>query len=127
MSEVASKFPLLTIHAMLGVPSERSNEINAIAVGLLLVKVRPGLGLACGQRLGEIVQELMEARVDGVRDDLISQLMVEARNADPSVTDQEVINFLRLLLNAGRGDDDQGDRSDTRGPLDASLGACQGA
>lgn len=101
MKDVANEFPLLTIHAMLGIPPELTQEINSLAVGLLLIKTKPAIGLACSKRLGEILRDLMEERRSSANDNMITQLMTAAAAAEPPISDENVLNFLRLLLQAG--------------------------
>jgi cytochrome P450 len=99
--DLAFEFPVMTIHSMLGLPRETVVELNAIAVGMLLVKTRPDIGLACGRRLEEIINREFEARLERPGTDLISELIVAAVKPDSQISREELLHFLRILLPAG--------------------------
>jgi cytochrome P450 len=101
MADFAIPYPVLTIQSMLGLPLDSALELNTIAVGLLMVKTRPDIGISCGNRLGEIVSEVVRAHREAPREDLVTRLIDTRIEGREPLTDEELISFLRILLPAG--------------------------
>ena len=100
VSELTFSFPVFVIAQMLGLPSEDLPKFHRWAVEMISLPFDPELGLAGSAKLAEYFAPLVTARRADPKDDVISVLgaaTLEGR----SLEDQEIVDFLRFLLEAG--------------------------
>jgi cytochrome P450 len=101
LSQLALSYPVVVIHHVLGLPRETADDLNRIALGLLLIINRPELALACSQALSELLAGEIKRHRAEPGDTLIDSL-IAARGLDgEALHDEEILNFLRVLLPAG--------------------------
>ena len=102
LSQLALSYPVMVIHQVLGLPRETADELNRIALGLLLVTTQPEIAFACSQALTELLRANI-ARHRGVPEDSLIDSLIAARGVDGKdlLDDEEILSFLRLLLPAG--------------------------
>jgi cytochrome P450 len=112
MEEVAVRFPVLMINSLFGLPLDRAMELNQISSGMLLATAASPNGLteaaslsaisrACGQRLGEILLEVIEEHRQTPRDDLVGMMLKASDSAEAPLNQAEMLANLRNLLPAG--------------------------
>ena len=101
LAQLALSYPVVVIHHVLGLPRETADDLNRIALGLLLITTHPELALSCSQALSELLAgEIARHRAEP-GDTLIDSL-IAARGLDgEQLHDEEILNFLRVLLPAG--------------------------
>jgi cytochrome P450 len=101
VKDFALVYPASVLHHIIGLPQERFELFNQLAIGLLLIQTDPQLAQRCSAVLGEMIAEaIVEARANP-QDDFLSWLC-QARMDDGSLLDDEtLISFVRILLPAG--------------------------
>ena len=100
MSELTFSFPVFVIADMLGLPSEDLAMFHRWAVEMICLPFNPQLGLSGSAKLAEYFAPIVAARRAEPRDDVIS-VLATSRLDGRSLVDQEIVDFLRFLLEAG--------------------------
>jgi cytochrome P450 len=93
-------YPLRVFGEILGLPEAEIEPFHALAVDLTRVADDPGKGLAASRKLRELLLPLVERRRADAEADLIGRL-AQARVDGETLSDEEVVSFLRLLISAG--------------------------
>ncbi len=93
-------FPMTVIAGLLGLPDELLDDFHRLGVELIAVSVDQARAVAASRRLGEMFGEQIERRRRDPGDDMITQLC-QAEHDGRSLTDEEILAFLRLLRPAG--------------------------
>ena len=106
MEAVANPLPVIVISEMLGVPPEDrarfrvwSNQRARLLEPTISPRERE-IGAEAGQALSDYFRPIIQARRAEPEDDIVSAL-VQAEEEGDALTEQEVLNMLRLLLIAG--------------------------
>jgi cytochrome P450 len=102
LRQLALSYPVMVIHQVLGLPRETADDLNRIALGLLLIASRPDIARACSAALTELLRTNIARHRAHAESTLIDSL-IAARgvDGDAPLDDEEILNFLRLLLPAG--------------------------
>ncbi len=100
VSELFFPFPVHVIAGMIGLPEDDLPYFHAKAVELISIAGAIEAGLAAAEALYGYFAEIIAARRRDPRRDLIS-VLVGAELDGQTLTDDEIIAFLRLLLPAG--------------------------
>lgn len=98
---LARPLPVTVIHEILGLPENELDETHRLASGLLLGVTHPQVAVACARRIGELITAQVHVRRAAPADDLVSVLANERLKTGEALEDEEISNFLRLLLPAG--------------------------
>jgi len=93
-------FPMRVIAHIIGVPIEDYAEFHHMALDIISMGDDPERAFAASQALVEYLKPLLARRKADPTDDLLSKLL-HAEIDGHRLSDEEVINFLRLLLPAG--------------------------
>jgi len=102
LRQLALSFPVRVIHHIMGLPQETAEELNRIALGLLLISTKPEVALACSQALAELIQADIVRHRNDPQDTLIDSLIAaRGETGEDLLSDEEILNFLRVLLPAG--------------------------
>jgi cytochrome P450 len=100
VSEFTMLFPVYVVAEMLGLPRGDVPTFTAWAADTCTVFHDPKTALAASAALNDYLQDAIEQRRAEPSEDLIG-LLIEAEIDGQRLTDQEIINFLRILLPAG--------------------------
>ncbi len=100
VSQLTFTFPVFVIAALLGLPDEDLPDFHRWAVEMICLPFDPELGIAGSARLAEYFTPLVAQRRADPRTDVISTLAT-AELHGARLTDQEIVDFLRFLLEAG--------------------------
>ena len=93
-------FPVFVIAAMLGLPKEDLNDFHRWSVEMICYPFDPALGIAGSKRLANYFMPLVASRRSDPQHDVISTLAT-AQLDGQSLSDEEIVSFLRFLLEAG--------------------------
>ncbi len=93
-------FPVYVIAEMLGLPKEDLADFHRWSVEMLCLVFDPEMGFAGSEKLARYFAPLVAARRRDPRNDLISTL-ASGEVDGQTLTDEEIISFLRFLLEAG--------------------------
>lgn len=93
-------FPMRVIAHIIGVPIEDYAQFHHMALDLISMGDDPERAFAASRSLVEYLTPLLERRRAEPTEDLLSKLL-HAEIDGQRLSDEEVINFLRLLLPAG--------------------------
>jgi len=100
VSELTMLFPVYVIAEMLGLPREDVPKFTAWAADTIAIFSDPAPALAASHALNDYLHEHIAAHRATPREDLIG-LLVAAEMEGQRLTDQEIVNFCRILLPAG--------------------------
>lgn len=100
VSELTFSFPVYVIAGMLGLPEEDLPDFHRWAVEMICLPFDPELGMAGSAKLAEYFTPLVAERRANPRPDVISTLAT-AQLHGAALTDEEVVDYLRFLLEAG--------------------------
>jgi len=100
VGEVISRFPVLVICALCGIPAQDSPRFLQWAMDIHRGMHNPEVGMAAAQAMQAYLEPIVEARRLSPGDDLISDI-VQAEVDGQKLSDEEIYGFLRLLLPAG--------------------------
>ena len=100
VTELAFSFPVYVIAELLGLPSEDLAQFHQWAVEMNCLPYDPELGMAGSAKLAAYFVPLIAARRAEPRDDMIS-VLTSAQVEGRSLEDQEIVDYLRFLLEAG--------------------------
>jgi cytochrome P450 len=93
-------YPFKIILRMLGLPQTSEADVTRWALGMLDIQQNYEHSVRCSQEFTEFVQPILAHRRTEPADDLISKLATEEVDGD-RLTDEEIMNFLKLLFPAG--------------------------
>jgi cytochrome P450 len=99
VAEFTFPFPVYVIAGILGLPEGDLALFHRRAVEIVSM-IHPERSLRASQRLADYFAGIITARRADPRDDVIS-LLTQATIDDEALSDQEIIDFCRLLLPAG--------------------------
>lgn len=100
VSELTMLFPVYVIAELLGLPGEDVPKFTAWAADTIAIFSDPAPALAASQALNDYLHEHIGDHRANPRPDLIG-LLIEAEMEGQQLTDQEIVNFCRILLPAG--------------------------
>jgi cytochrome P450 len=100
VSDLTFVYPLRVFIEILGLPPDEVATFHHWAIDLSHVAKDPARGLAAAQKTKAYLAPLVEQRRARPRNDLISELATAELDGE-SLTDDEIIGFLRLLVIAG--------------------------
>jgi cytochrome P450 len=100
IGDVISRFPVLVISGMCGVPSKDSSKFLRWAKEIHRGMVDPVVGHAAADAMRAYLEPIVEERKLKPGDDLISDI-IHAKIDGVGLDEEEIYGFLRLLLPAG--------------------------
>lgn len=100
VDELTLLFPVYVIAELLGLPRADVPQFTSWAVDTILIFYNPEKALAASKALAGYISEQIADRRANPGDDMISQL-IEAEVGGLRLNEQELINFVRVLLPAG--------------------------
>ena len=100
VAEVTSRYPLIVITTLMGVPVEDVDRFRAWAEDVSGGPLDPERGMASSKAMREYLTPIVEERRRAPQDDLISDI-VHAEIDGEKLSDEHIFGFLRLLLPAG--------------------------
>jgi cytochrome P450 len=100
ISEYAVLFPVYIIADLLGLPREDVPKFTGWAADTITIFHDPALAMSASKALHDYLQDVVEDRRANPTEDLIGQLIASESDGQ-YLTDDEIINFLRILLPAG--------------------------
>lgn len=98
--EYTYRFPIQVIAEILGLPRADHTTFHRWAMQLINVAADPDAGFAASEALRDYFMKVCEERRRNPRNDVISDL-VHAELDGETLTEDEILSFLRLLLPAG--------------------------
>ena len=93
-------FPVFVIAAMLGLPKEDLEDFHRWSVEMICFPFDPAMGMAGSAKLADYFMPLVAKRRRDPQHDVISTLAT-AQLDGQSLSDEEIVSFLRFLLEAG--------------------------
>lgn len=100
VGDVISRFPVMVICALAGIPAEDSPQFLRWAIGIHRGMHDPEVGMAAAAAMQAYLEPIVAARRADPGDDLISDI-ARAEVDGERLSDGEIFGFLRLLLPAG--------------------------
>jgi cytochrome P450 len=100
VSELTMLFPVYVIAEMLGLPREDVPTFTSWAADTTAIFHDPAPALAASQALNDYLHEHIAEHRRAPREDMIG-LLIDAEMEGQRLTDQEIVNFCRILLPAG--------------------------
>jgi cytochrome P450 len=100
VKQFTNRYPFKIILRMLGLPPVAEEDVTRWALGMLDIQLNNDHALRCAQEFTEFVDPIIQQRRNDPADDLISKLATEEVDGD-RLTDDEIMNFLKLLFPAG--------------------------
>ncbi len=100
VGEFTNKYPFSIILRMLGLPQTSEEDVTRWALGMLDIQSNYEHAVRCSQEFTAFVDPILQHRRTEPADDLISRLATEEIDGD-RLTDEEIMNFLKLLFPAG--------------------------
>ncbi|WP_336081902.1 cytochrome P450 [Nocardia sp. SSK8] len=100
VAEFTTKYPVLVISRLLGLPIEDETVVHRWAHDLFYFPLDPEAALRASREFTDYVTPIVRARRAEPGDDLISRLVTESAEGE-HLDDEQVLSFLRLLFPAG--------------------------
>jgi cytochrome P450 len=100
VTELTMLFPVYVIAEMLGLPREDVPTFTSWAADTIVIFHDPAPALAASKALNDYLEAHIAGRRRHPRTDMIS-LLIDAEMEGQRLTDQEIVNFCRILLPAG--------------------------
>jgi cytochrome P450 len=100
VADYTKLYPFKIILRMLGLPETSESDVTRWALGMLDIQQNHEHALRCSQEFTAFVQPILTHRRTEPADDLISKLATEEVDGD-RLSDEEIMNFLKLLFPAG--------------------------
>jgi cytochrome P450 len=100
VSEFTFTYPLRVIAHIIGIPIDDFHSFHQMALDLISIADDPQKGIDAARQLAEYLSPIIAERRSEPRNDLLSKL-VHSEVDGHRLTEQEIVNFLRLLLPAG--------------------------
>ncbi|KAA9159318.1 cytochrome P450 [Amycolatopsis acidicola] len=99
VAEFTSRYPVLVISRLLGLPVEDQDQVRRWAHDLFYFPFEPDAAMAASREFAEYILPVMRRRKAEPGDDLISKLVTESAEGE-YLTEEQVLAFLRLLFPA---------------------------
>ena len=100
VKQFTTRYPFKIILRMLGLPQTSEEDVTRWALGMLDIQLSHENAVRCSQEFTAFVDPILQERRTDPADDLISKLATEEIDGD-RLTDEEIMNFLKLLFPAG--------------------------
>ena len=100
VNELTTLFPVYVIAELLGLPRDDVSQFTAWAVDTILIFHDPVKAMEASRTLAEYIGAQITARRADLGEDMLSQL-IGAEVDGQKLDDQDIINFVRILLPAG--------------------------
>jgi cytochrome P450 len=100
VAEFTKRYPFKIILRLLGLPQASEEQVTTWALGMLDIQQNHDFARQCSQEFTAFVDPIMQQRRTEPADDLISTLATTEVDGD-RLTDDEIMNFLKLLFPAG--------------------------
>jgi cytochrome P450 len=100
VAEFTKRYPFSIILRMLGLPSASEEVVARWALGMLDIQQNYQHAVQCSREFTEFVAPILAQRRTEPAGDLISKLATEEVDGE-RLTDEEIMNFLKLLFPAG--------------------------
>jgi cytochrome P450 len=100
VKQFTTRYPFKIILRMLGLPQTSEEDVTRWALGMLDIQLNHENAVRCSQEFTAFVDPILQERRTDPADDLISKLATEEIDGD-RLTDEEIMNFLKLLFPAG--------------------------
>jgi cytochrome P450 len=100
VAEYTKLYPFKIIFRMLGLPETSDDQVASWALGMLDIQQNYDNAVRCSQEFTAHVQPILARRRSEPAQDLISRLATEEVDGE-RLTDDEIMNFLKLLFPAG--------------------------
>ncbi len=100
VAEYTRVYPFKIIFRMLGLPPAADDDVSRWALAMLDIQQNHEDAVRCSQEFTAFVQPILAERRKDPADDLISSLATEEVDGE-RLTDDEIMNFLKLLFPAG--------------------------
>ncbi len=100
VADLTFSFPVYVIAALLGLPEKDLVDFHRWAVEMIMLPIDPELGFSGSAKLAAYFAPIVEERRKNPQDDIIS-ILTAATLEGESLDDQEIVDFLRFLLEAG--------------------------
>jgi cytochrome P450 len=100
VKQFTTRYPFKIILRMLGLPQAAEEDVTRWALGMLDIQLNYENAVRCSQEFTAFVDPILQDRRTDPADDLISKLATEEIDGD-RLTDEEIMNFLKLLFPAG--------------------------
>ena len=100
VEEFTTRYPFKIILRMLGLPQAAEEDVTRWALGMLDIQQNYENAVRCSLEFTAFVDPILQERRTEPADDLISKLATEEVDGD-RLTDDEIMNFLKLLFPAG--------------------------
>jgi cytochrome P450 len=100
VKEFTTRYPFKIILRMLGLPQAAEEDVTRWALGMLDIQLNHDNAVRCSEEFTAFVDPILQERRTEPADDLISKLATEEIDGD-RLTDDEIMNFLKLLFPAG--------------------------
>ncbi|MGW1616175.1 cytochrome P450 family protein [Streptomyces sp. NPDC002285] len=95
----AWRLPLLVVNVLLGVPDDLHDDFRDAVGALFITNATPEAAAAAGQRVYELIWQLVDRKRNTPGDDVTSALV--AAHAEEELSDQELADSFVLLIGAG--------------------------
>lgn len=100
VTDFTRRYPFKIILRLLGLPPAAEDDVSRWALGMLDIQQHYDDAVRCSQEFVAFVRPVIEQRRTDPADDLISQLATAEVDGE-RLTDEEILNFLKLLFPAG--------------------------
>ncbi len=100
VADFTTRYPFKIILRMLGLPQAAEEDVTRWALGMLDIQQHYDDAVRCSQEFVAFVDPIIQQRRTEPADDLISQLATAEVDGE-RLTDDEILNFLKLLFPAG--------------------------
>jgi cytochrome P450 len=100
VAEFTKRYPFKIILRLLGLPQASEEQVTTWALGMLDIQQNHDFARRCSEEFTAFVDPIMQQRRTEPADDLISALATTEFDGD-RLTDDEIMNFLKLLFPAG--------------------------
>ena len=100
VAEFTKKYPFKIILRLLGLPQASEQQVTTWALGMLDIQQNHEFAVRCSHEFTAFVDPILQQRRDDPADDLISTLATTEVDGD-RLTDDEIMNFVKLLFPAG--------------------------
>jgi len=100
VADFTARYPFKIILRLLGLPQAAEEDVTRWALGMLDIQQNYENAVRCSQEFVAFVDPIMQRRRTEPADDLISKLATEEVGGE-RLTDEEILNFLKLLFPAG--------------------------
>ena len=100
VSEFTSRYPFTIILRLLGLPQAAEEDVTKWALGMLDIQQNYEHAVHCSHEFVRFVDPILQHRRTEPANDLVSKLATEEVDGS-RLTDEEILNFLKLLFPAG--------------------------